>query len=97
MGNPQSRRARQRAAGFAHSHENRRVGTQGRRIDLTVYVPSALTFYHYWLQLPGQQPTAGTYTGVRTGERLDQDGAQNITLNGVYASFGQLTALNRGF
>jgi len=90
MGNPLSRRARQRAAGFAHLRESRRVGTQGRRIDLTVYVPSALTFYHYWLQLPGRQPTAGTYTGVRAGERPDQDGAQNITPQGVYAPFGQL-------
>jgi hypothetical protein len=97
MGNPLSRCARQRTAGFAHSRESRRVGTQGRRIDLTVYVPSALTSYHYWLQLPGREPIAGTYTDVRTRERLDQDGAQNITAKGRYALFGQLTALNRGF
>ncbi|RWW91225.1 hypothetical protein BHE74_00000182 [Ensete ventricosum] len=48
-------------------------------------------------RLPGRQPIAGTYTDVRTRKRLDQDGAQNITANGVYAPFGQLTALNRSF
>jgi len=35
MGNPPSRCARQRNVGFAHSLQDRRVGTQGRRIDLT--------------------------------------------------------------
>ena len=35
LGNPPSRCARQRNTGFTHSLKDCRVGTQGRRIDLT--------------------------------------------------------------
>jgi len=47
----------QAACSGLRSHKDWRVGTQGRRvsIDLSLYVPTELTSYRYWLQLLERQ------------------------------------------